>query len=165
MKKGGGVLTRKSIVLAVFLGVGIGLLEPARSETPPWPVQLEMRVPFEPTAFASSGHTHLVYELYLTNFTSNPLTLSRIEVLDADVRVTQPIEAFEGKDLDALFHPVGGPQDEKGTASQIEAGHSLVVFMWVSFEPGAHVPSHLRHRILTVDSSVEVQSSGLITLS
>ena len=27
--------------------------------------------------------------------------------------------------------------------------------MWVSFEPGAHVPSHLRHRILTVDSSVE----------
>jgi hypothetical protein len=101
-----------------------------------------MRVPFEPTAFPSSGHTHLVYELYLTNFTSNPLTLRRVEALDANSAVIEPVAAFEGKDLDALLQPVGGPQDGKGTASQIEAGHSLVVFMWVSFEPGAHVPSH-----------------------
>ena len=120
MKKGGVVLTRKSIVLAGFLGVGIGLLEPARSETPPWPVQLEMRVPFEPTAFPSSGHTHLVYELYLTNFTSNPVTLRRVEVLDADPAVIGPVAGFEGKDLDSILQPIGGLQDRKGAVARLK---------------------------------------------
>jgi hypothetical protein len=124
-------LTRKSILLSVFLGVGIGTLQQARSEPSPFPLQLGMRVPFEPTAFPSSGHTYLAYELFLTNFSGNPLTLRRVEVLDA--------AAFAGKDLEALLQPVGGSQDGKATASEIEAGHSLVVFMWVSFEAGAHV--------------------------
>lgn len=86
-------MTRKSIVLVVFLGVGISLLEQARSEPTPWPVQLEMRVPFEPTAFPSSGHSHLVYELYLANFASKPLTLSRIEVLNAEAGALKLIAA------------------------------------------------------------------------
>ena len=41
-----------------------------------WPPQLEMRVPFEPTAFPSDGRTYLTYELYLTNFAANPITLT-----------------------------------------------------------------------------------------
>ena len=114
-----------------------------------------MRVPFEPTAFPSSGHTYLAYELYLTNFTGNPLILRRVEVLDADPAVIEPVAAFEGKTLDALLQPVGWPHDGKGTASEIEAGHSLVVFMWVPFEPGARVPSHLRHRLVTTDAATE----------
>src|SRR5262249_55060276 len=50
----------------------------------PWPAQLEMRVPFEPTAFPSGPHFYVMYELHLTNFGTTPLSLSRIEVLDAD---------------------------------------------------------------------------------
>jgi hypothetical protein len=148
-------LTTKSFGLVVFLGVGIGLLQQVRSEPSPFPLQLEMRVPFEPTAFPSSEHIYLVYELYLTNFTGNPLTLRRVEVLDADPAVIEPVATFEGKDLDALLQPVGGSQDGKGTSSQIGAGHSLVVFMWVPFERGAHVPSHLRHRLVTADATTE----------
>lgn len=151
----GCTLIRKAVFFAASLCVGMGLLPEAHSETSPWPVQLEMRVPFEPTAFPSSGHTHLVYELYLTNFTSNPLTLRRVEVLDADPAVIEPVAAYEGKNLDALLQPVGAPQDGKGSAIQIEAGHSLVVFMWVSFESGARVPGHLRHRLVTADGTTE----------
>jgi hypothetical protein len=33
----------------------------------PFPLQLEMRVPFEPTAFASAGRNYLTYELRLAN--------------------------------------------------------------------------------------------------
>ena len=145
----------KSVGLAAFLTIGIGLLQQARSETSPWPVQLEMRVPFEPTAFPSAGRGYLAYELYLTSLSANQVTLRRLEVLDADSRASEPVAAFEGKDLDTLLQPFGAPQDGKGTAQQIEPGHSLVVFMWVPFEPGAHVPSLLRHRLLTTDSTVE----------
>jgi Peptidase family M23 len=133
----------------------MGLFHEARSENPPWPLQLEMRVPFDPTAFPSAGRTYLAYELYLTNFTGNPLTLSRIEVLDADTSGAQPIAAFEGKDLDALLQAVGGPQDGSGAASQIAGGHSLVVFMWMAFDAGARVPNKLRHRVVMADAAVE----------
>lgn len=119
------------------------------------PLQLEMRVPFEPTAFPSAGRTYLAYELYLTNFSGNPLTLRRVEALDADPAVIEPVAAFEGKGLDALLQPVGGPQDGKGAANRIEAGGSVVLFMWVVSEPGAHMAKQLRHRILTADSAVE----------
>ena len=53
---------------------------------PPWPLQVEMRVPFEPTAFPSGPHVYLMYELHLTNFMPMPVSLSRIEVIDADAR-------------------------------------------------------------------------------
>jgi hypothetical protein len=54
---------------------------PAARAASPFPLQLEMRAPFEPTAFPSAGRTYLVYELYLTNFTGN-LDLRRLEILD-----------------------------------------------------------------------------------
>jgi hypothetical protein len=143
------------VVLAVFLCIGMGLMQEARSDNSPQPLQLEMRVPFEPTAFPSNGRMYLAYELYLSNFGGIPLTLGRIEVLDADTTASAPIAAFEGKDLDALLQPVGGSHDVKGTLRQIEGGSSVVVFMWVPFEPGAHVPKQLRHRVVTADNTSE----------
>ena len=63
----------------------------------PWPPQLEMRVPFEPTAFPSGPHFYVMYELNLTNFGTTPLSLNRIEVLDADAGAAQPIAIFEAE--------------------------------------------------------------------
>src|SRR2546430_13293289 len=73
-----------------------------------WPPQLEMRVPFEPTAFPSGPHFYVMYELHLTNFGKSPLSLSRIEVLDADARAAQPIATFEAEQLEAMLQPLGG---------------------------------------------------------
>jgi Peptidase family M23 len=139
-------LTTKSAVLAVFLGLGIGLLHQAQSETAPWPLQLEMRVPFEPSAFPSAGRTYLAYELYLTNFSKDSLALLRVEVLDAETPSDRPIAAFEGAEFDALLQPVG---------ARLAPGGSVVVFMWVAFEPGARVPNKLRHRVVTADATAE----------
>jgi len=127
----------------------------ARAENSPQPLQLEMRVPFEPAAFPSNGRTYLAYELYLTNFSENPLTLGRIEVLDADTTAAAPIAAFEGKDLDVLLQTVGGSHDGKGNVRQIEGGGSVVVFMWVPCEPGVDVPKQLRHRVVTAENAAE----------
>src|SRR5215831_17034802 len=61
----------------------------------PFPVQLEMRVPFEPTAFPSGQHIYVMYELHLTNYGA-PLSLSRIELFDADA-ASEPIASFEAE--------------------------------------------------------------------
>jgi len=151
-------LIRKSVVLAIFVAVGLGLLQArAASTASPWPVQVEMRVPFEPTAFPSAGRFYLAYELYLTNFTNSPLTLQRIEVLDADAVVLQPIAVFEGERLAAVLQSVGvqTPAAGDATAHQLGAGGSMVVFMWVALERGAPVPNKLRHRVVTADATEE----------
>ena len=74
----------------------------------PWPPQLEMRMPFEPTACPSGSHIYVMYELHLTNFGTTPLSLSRIEVLDADAGAAQPIATFEAEQLEAMLQPLGG---------------------------------------------------------
>jgi hypothetical protein len=112
-----------------------------------------MRVPLEPTAFPSDGRSYLAYELYLTNFTSDPLPLNRVEVLDADAAVLRPILTFEGERLDELLEPLGSRANAR--SRQIVGGGSVVVFIWVAFEPGAHVPKQLRHRVVTTDSAAE----------
>lgn len=79
------MLWLKSVVLTVFLCVGMELLREAQSAGgSPMPLQLEIRVPFEPTALPIDGRTILAYELHLNHFAGNPLTLSRIEVLSVE---------------------------------------------------------------------------------
>src|SRR6266404_1761998 len=80
-----------------------------------FPVQLEMRVPFEPTAFPSAGRSNLTYELHLTNFAGNTLTLRRLEVLDAGAKPAEPIAAFEAEQLDTLLQPVGPAAGANGS--------------------------------------------------
>jgi hypothetical protein len=146
------------LVFAIAASAGIGFLQDARSAgtaDTPWPLQVDMRVPFEPTAFSSAGRTHLTYELYLTNFGNVPLTLRRIEVLDASGVAAEPVAAFEGAPLGALLQRVGAQADGSDKSGQLAAGGSVVVFMWVAVEHGARVPNKLRHRVLTADSAVE----------
>jgi hypothetical protein len=71
----------RSLFLAGFtaLAAVAGVAPPASRAGLPFPLQLEMRVPFEPTAFPSGGQTYLAYELYLTNFAGNRIGLHRIE--------------------------------------------------------------------------------------
>src|SRR5438034_16490 len=122
----------------------------------PWPPQLEMRVPFEPTAFPSGSHIYVMYELHLTNFGKTPLSLSRIEVLDADARAAQPIATFEAEQLEAMLQPLGGktlsaPKERLVIAN----GQSAIAFMSVAFNRSSHIPDRLLHRVSTADSAGE----------
>src|SRR5437764_12684725 len=92
--------------LLIFLGtasLGAVSLSSWAAKPAPWPPQLEMRVPFEPTAFPSGSHIYVMYELHLTNFGKTPLSLSRIEVLDADARADQPIATFQAEQLKSML--------------------------------------------------------------
>ena len=115
---------------------------------PAWPLQFEMRVPFEPTPFPSGPHVYLMYELHLTNFMPIPVSLSRIEVLDSES--TKPIATFETAQLETMLQPLGGktlsdPKDRLVIAD----GQSAIAFMFVVFDRGSHIPDKLLHRVTT----------------
>src|SRR3984957_19779181 len=99
-------MNRVSFALVLALA-GAAFTPALRAAASTWPLPLEMRVPFEPTAFPSDGRTYLTYELYLTNFAANPITLRRVEVLDADNSSAAPIAAFEAPQLNSLVQPIG----------------------------------------------------------
>jgi hypothetical protein len=121
-----------------------------------------MRVPFEPTAFPSAGRTYLTYEVHLRNFAANPLSLRRIEVLDADTTAAEPVAAFESTQLDSILQPVAARAagDTSDDRRQLVGGGSVVLFMSIAFDRGAPVPNRLRHRVLTTGSAVEGAEIG-----
>src|ERR1043166_5406319 len=120
------------------------------AKQPSWPLQMEMRVPFEPTPFPSGPHVYLMYELHLTNFMPMPISLSRIEVLDADAENIQPIATFEAGQLETMLQPLGGktfsdPKDQLVVGD----GQSAIIFMSIAFDRGSHIPDRLLHCITT----------------
>ena len=123
---------------------------------PVWPPQLEMRVPFEPTAFPSGPYIYVMYELHLTNFGTTPVSLSRIEVLDADAGTAQPAAAFDAEQLETMLQPLGGKtfSDPKGRLL-IADGQSSIAFMSIAFVRSSHIPDRLFHHVRTADSVSE----------
>ena len=134
--------------------------QPADNKTaanrPPWPLQLEMHVPFEPTAFPSGPRVYLMYELHLTNFMPTPISLSRIEVLDADAEMSQPIATFETTQLETMLQPLGGKAVSGPTDRLVIGdGQSAIAFMSIALDRGSHIPNRLFHRVSTADSAEE----------
>jgi murein DD-endopeptidase MepM/ murein hydrolase activator NlpD len=144
--------------MSIWKGLVYGLILASTAHAAStWPPQLEMRVPFEPAAFPSDGRTYLAYELYLTNFAANPITLRRVEVFDADDSAAAPIVSFEAVQLDALLQPIGAQSSADGNSDlhQLGGGRSVVLFLWIALDHGAQVPNHLRHRVTTAEFAAE----------
>lgn len=125
----------------------VAMLLPIAAAAWPIPMQLELRVPFEPTTFPAEGRAVLTYELHLTNFSNKAIDLRRIEVLDADETGGKPLAAFEGEQMDPLLRDPG--------PRQVNAGATVVVFMQIALDSKARMPKTLRHRVSGADSSVE----------
>jgi hypothetical protein len=123
---------------------------------PAFPLQLEMHVPFEPTAFPSAGHVYLMYELHFTNFEMNPVRLRRIEILDADAKAARPIATLDATELDALLQTVGSwPSSGNPEAAELRSGQSAILFLCIAFDRAAHMPNELSHRVVTADSTLK----------
>jgi hypothetical protein len=102
------------------------------------PLLLDMQdapVPFK----ASDGRIHLVYELWMTNFSSGDVVVQKVEVLgDGDVLQTFDAAAIAGR-LQAA-----GQRESAGTlARSVQA----LLFLHVMLEPGAVTPRKLSHRV------------------
>ncbi len=98
-------------------------------------------VPFAPIPFAGSdGKTHLVYELFVTNFTDGPLTVNDLAVLDA--ATGQPVGRLDGAALRQRLTPAG----RRDGTGELLAGQSGTVFIHLVLDDGDAVPGRLLHR-------------------
>lgn len=121
-----------------------------------FPLQLELRVPFDPTAFPSGPHLYAMYELHLTNFFPFPLALRRIEVLNPDAVTAPPVATFEADQLISMVQLIGSkPSSDPTEKLTLAGGQTAIVFMSVTFDRNAHVPDHLLHRVITAQGAVE----------
>ncbi len=100
----------------------------------------DVQIPFAPVLARSGGGQQLVYELHLTNFARDPLTLTGIEVLDA--ATGDSIGEFRGLELRALL----GRPGVDGDKTMVAPGMRAIVYMAVPLT-GASAPQRLRHRL------------------
>ncbi|MGO4516677.1 M23 family metallopeptidase [Terriglobus sp. 2YAB30_2] len=118
----------------------------------PFPLQMETRIPFAPTAFPSEGHTYLFYEMHLTNFMPSSVSLDRIEVINPDLPA-QPIAVFEGQRLQSMT--VLLTSGKPAVPLQVAGGQTVIVFMSIEFDGTAKVPERLAHRVVASGLAAE----------
>jgi len=115
----------------------------------PLGVPLDLEVPVPPTPFPADGKTHLVYELHITNLSPWALPIQRVEVFgDAT-----SLASLEGDTLGRLLFRPAAPAS--GDARTIGPGLRAVVFLWITLDSDAPVPTRLRHRVTVGEQSVE----------
>jgi Peptidase family M23 len=157
---------RKNITVAILAALVFALVQSppvwAQGAAPnvspavfSWSLQLEMRVPFAPTAFPNGQKNHLLYEMYLTNFSEAPVTLVRMEVLNAKAKGGAPIAVFGADQLQTMVQPVGKSVSAPGDKLRLPSGQSAIVFVEVETNRSDPLPEEISHRIITSDAVLE----------
>jgi len=134
----------------VFLSRSLAQYVPAKPFS--FPLQLEMRVPFGPTAFPNEPNLFLIYELYLTNFSASPIRLQRMELLNGNRKSNSPIVSFDSLELRSMVKILGNNNSKDGLT--IEAGKSAVLYIAAKTNKGVVFPDSIIHRIITSDDSL-----------
>jgi len=120
----------------------------AATKPPPAPPQKPLSPPFDvavpvaPTAFKAGGKTRLVYELHATNFSRSDCVLTRLEVIGAGEK---SLARYEGNELAAMLARPGAPPDVE--KPKVGAGLRAVIYVWLTLEAGAEIPTTLQHRL------------------
>jgi hypothetical protein len=112
----------------------------ARAAENPTPLILSVQdapVPFT----GSDGNTHLVYELWMLNFSSGDIAIQKLDIL-ADDKVIQTLDAAA---IATRLQPVG-LRDSTGTLAK---STQALLFLHITLPAGTAVPHRLTHRITT----------------
>ena len=155
------ILSRSFVVLAlVALGAHASAGRAGGTENMT-PLLLDVQDP--PVPFrGSDGRVHLVYELWMTNFSSADVSVEKVEVLGGD-GVLQSLDAA----TIATRLQAAGQRESAGTLAGSAQG---LLFVHVALAVGAPIPPHLSHRV-TVHASAAppgrqeiVESGGEVTV-
>lgn len=120
------------------------------------PSAVEFRVPKPPTVATGDSGAFLAYELHVTNLTTNPLTLRRVEVVDTKSR--QTLMSLSDSALGAVIsHPDVARQAPIGERGKIGPAMRAYVYLWVPLARGT-TPARVAHRLTfqRADSTTEV---------
>ena len=117
-------------------------LTPTAARAAENPTPLILSVQDAPVPFTGSdGNTHLVYELWLLNFSSGDIAVQKLEIL-ADNKVLQTLDATA---IATRLQPVG-LRDSTGTLAK---STQALLFLNITLPAGGAVPHRLTHRITT----------------
>jgi murein DD-endopeptidase len=121
----------------------------------------ELRIPKPPTLARVDGAGILAYELHLTNFTAQPLTVRRVEVLEntAAARVLLTLE--DTALANAMLRPGVAPPPAAIDRPRITGGLRAVVYLWAPVDSRTP-PARLRHRVTLVRGSGESTSTVMV---
>ena len=121
-------------VVAIFAAVRCGNAEEAM--TP-----LLMAVHDAPIPFTGSdGRVHLVYELWLSNFSSGDVTVKQVDVVGDG----KALETLDAAAVATRLQAAG----QRVSAGTMPKGSQGLLFLHVTLGPGAVVPGQLSHRIV-----------------
>lgn len=101
----------------------------------------DAQVLLEPSPVAIGGQRWLIYELHLTNFTSDRLMMHKVDVLDASTDAV--VTSYSDEHLSAQLAGVAATGIEDRI---VEPGQRRIVFLEVALPEGP-VPAGLHHRI------------------
>jgi hypothetical protein len=106
------------------------------------PTPLILAVHDRPVPFTGSdGKTHLVYELWMTNFSSGEITVEEVNVL-GDGR---PIATLNTAEIASRLQPAGLRESTGALSKSTQA----LLFLHLILPPGTTVPRELSHQVST----------------
>ena len=107
---------------------------------------IDVTVPKIPAPFQAQGQTHFVYELAITNLSTDECLVDRVTVLRGDGDGAT-MGDFEGESLaNAIVRP--GVPSLRGVAKlRVGAGQRALMHVWVSTSQTQPLPTRLTHRI------------------
>jgi hypothetical protein len=157
--------TGAAVTFCFALGA-LGVVPVARAQgNLSFPPFLEMRVPKPPTVATGENGSFLAYEVHITNFTPQPVTLKKLDVMAApDQRVV--FSLGDSALMRAVSRP-GMPPAGQAERLKVNGGMRAVVFVWAPVG-ATDAPRSIRHR-LTIESgtgdSVRTQQLDGTTVS
>ena len=129
--------------------VGLGARE-ATAQGASLPPPLELRVPKPPTVATADNGSFLTYEMHVTSFGSQPLTLKKVDVVAAtgDQRVL--MSAADSALIIATSRP--GVTLTGAERLKLTGGSRAVLFLWVPVDAQS-APASIRHRVTVEQGS------------
>jgi hypothetical protein len=131
-------VARRFVLPFLAVSLSFALAAVAREAERMTPLLLAVQnapVPFT----GSDGRTHLVYELWLTNFSSGDATVEGVEVR-GDGALLATLDAVA---VATRLQPAG----ERSATGTMAPSSTALLFLHVALEPGATIPRRLEHRV------------------
>jgi hypothetical protein len=146
----------RAFAVLVLLALGVCALDGRASGTENMtPLLLDVQDP--PVPFrGSDGMTHLVYELWMTNFSSADVSVEKVEVLSGD----DVLQSLDAAAIAGRLQAAG----QRESAGKLAGSAQGLLFLHVTLAAGAAIPTHLSHRV-TVHASAAPPGRQEITES
>jgi hypothetical protein len=133
------LLARSFILCALSASVALAIQTPNTSSSEDM-TPLLLAVHDAPVPFmGSDGHVHLVYELWMTNFSSADITVQKVEVLGDGV----PLQSLDTATIARRLQPVG----LRESVGKLAKSTNALLFLHVTLASGAQIPHQLTHRV------------------